>query len=510
MSSWPSLDRADDERLASSLAAGDSDALIQLLDRYAARLYDYSHALLRDQESAAGALHDALVAASAHVVGLREPPRFRSWLYALVRNECLRRLRDPDRPTERFEAPEVEDVFLNADEKAHRLETRQVVHAALAGLRGHERESLDLMLRHGLDAGEIGGVIGVPAQEATDLTWEANRRLDDALAAAVIARAGHQGCPEAAEVAGDGWPPVPAVVHRLIKHIDGCHACTERRHRTVSTGRLLQVLPVALMPTDLRGWILTTITAPESIPELDEIVRRAEPFDPWGWPVPLETPKTGAGADERRKPPPRVWPAIATAAAVLLVVFGGFLLMPDSSKSRSSAQASPGASSSPAADPSDPGGQTPTESESPSPTPTPTDSTSPSPSESPSSTPSASASPSQRPTRTPSPPASSQPPAKPGTLVAGGCGMEAGESSCPVTLRAVGGKVSWSVSGTSGGVTASGSGTLAKGGSASITVTRSGACTGSGGSGTVTISPGASAQVSWKCAPPDGDGGQNA
>lgn len=197
MSGWPSFDRADDERLARSLAAGDPSALIQVMDRYAARLYDYCHALLRDQEQAAGALHDALIAAYAHVSGLREPDRFRGWLYALVRNECMRRLRDPNRPAERQEAPEVEDGFLDGAELAQRMEARQLVHSGLAALRGREREALDLMLRHGLDAAEVGGVLGMDAREATDVTGRARARLDDALAAASSVRHGGD-CPDAA------------------------------------------------------------------------------------------------------------------------------------------------------------------------------------------------------------------------------------------------------------------------------------------------------------------------
>ncbi|MGH3243875.1 MAG: RNA polymerase sigma factor, partial [Spirillospora sp.] len=169
MSGWPTLDRADDERLARSLAAGDPSALIQVMDRYAARLYDYCHALLRDQDQAAGALHDALIAAYAHIPVLREPDGFRGWLYALVRNECMRRLRDPHRPAQRHEAPEAEEGFLDDVELAQRQDARQFVHGALSGLRGREREALDLMLRHGLDVVEIGGVLGINAEAATDL-----------------------------------------------------------------------------------------------------------------------------------------------------------------------------------------------------------------------------------------------------------------------------------------------------------------------------------------------------
>ncbi|OLT25491.1 hypothetical protein BJF79_44150, partial [Actinomadura sp. CNU-125] len=169
MSGWPTFDRADDERSARALAGGDPAALLQVMDRYAARLYDYCHALLRDRDAAAAALHDALVGASAQVSHLREPHLFRAWLYALVRAECLRRLGDPARPVERHEAPEVEDGFLDEEELARRLEARRLVRGALSVLRGREREALDLTLRHGLDIAEIGGVLDMDAPEAAEL-----------------------------------------------------------------------------------------------------------------------------------------------------------------------------------------------------------------------------------------------------------------------------------------------------------------------------------------------------
>ncbi|MFD0687970.1 RNA polymerase sigma factor [Actinomadura fibrosa] len=499
MSGWPSLDRADDDRLARSLAAGDPGALIQVMDRYAARLYDYCHALLRDQEPAAGALHDALVAAYAHVTLLREPEGFRGWLYALVRNECLRRLRDPHRPAERHEAPEVEEGFLDEEERFRRLEARHLVHGALAGLRGRERESLDLMLRHGLEPVEIAGVLGMDERQAADLTGEALARLDDALAAAFVARTGRRDCPDLDALLGtlpgaDGDQPLPPqAARRIVQHIGGCPVCHARRER-ISPARLLQVLPVAMMPTDLRGRVLATATDPALAADLAAVAQRAEPFDDWGWPVPVESAaprseRRGAGA------PRGLWAALAAAAAVVLIVTGAFFLMPSSGKERTGAQSGPVTSSS-APDPSES-----SESETPSDEPTPTEST-PTPTPS-TTTPTPSRTPTtRRPTRTPSRTVSSPPRA--GTLAVGGCTISGpGPGSCSASVRAVGGPVTWSVRGTSGGVSAGGGGRLASGQSASVQV--SGTCNPPGGSGTVSFSPGGVATITLSCQqPPDG------
>ena len=488
MSGWPNLDRADDERLARSLAEGEPSALIQVMDRYAARLYDYCHTMLRDQEQAAGALHDALIAAFAHVSAVREPERFRGWLYALVRNECARRLGDPDRPAERHEAPEVEDAFLDDAELAQRMEARRLVHGALAGLRGREREALDLMLRHGLDAVEVGGVLGMNAQEATDLTGDARARLDDALAAASLARSGGD-CPGVAAIVDEhGWPLPPPGVRGLLHHIESCRGCAARRDRTVSAARLLQVMPVAMMPTDLRGLVMATATDPALAHDLAGIAHRAEPFDTWGWPVPVD--RTAADTPRKRGAPRALWPVLAAVAAVMLIVAGVFYVLPDSSGGRTDAQGPPGPSTS-APSSSRPSGSgepsespTPTESESPTATPTPTTTT-------------------PAPTRTRRSPSRSSRPRptlsqRTGTLSVGSCTITGpGPGSCTLPVSARGGTVRWSVTGTSGGLSAAGGGTLASGQSAAVRV--SGTCEPPGASGTVGFSTGDRATVTLSC-----------
>ena len=57
MAGWPSLGRVEDRRLAQALRDGDALALAEIYDFYAPRLFDYCHALLRDQDLAADALH---------------------------------------------------------------------------------------------------------------------------------------------------------------------------------------------------------------------------------------------------------------------------------------------------------------------------------------------------------------------------------------------------------------------------------------------------------------------
>ncbi|SEG56766.1 RNA polymerase sigma factor, sigma-70 family [Thermomonospora echinospora] len=505
MSGWPSLDRSEDQRLAEALAAGDLDALAQVFDAYAARLYDYCHALLRDQDAASAALHDTLLAACAHAGGLTEPERLRAWLYALVRNECLRRLHASDahgnppppgmvvdpytgesRPPR--QAPEVQDAFLDESDRARRMELRRLVHGALSGLGGRRREALDLLLRHALSSDEVAGVLGLNESEAAELAVEARGRLDEALLVSIIAQA--RRCPEvSALMEGQQWPPEPAVAREVGRHLDdGCPVCAEQRERRVATGRLLQVLPVALLPADLRGAVLDSATAPEYAETRAAIAEQAEPFDEWGWPVPVGRsayrPTRGAGGRQG----PRLLPAVAAAVLVVLVVGAAFLWLPGGSGT----PAASGSSAKVTASGDDPSPSTTQESPSPDDSPSPTVSV-------PTVTPSSARPDSPSPTRS-----ASRSPSAPGTLAVGGCSIPAGASSCTITVSARGGPVRWSVVGRSG-VVAVGGGILSTGRSATVRATRLGRCTESG-SGSVSFSPNGTASVTWTCPPPDDPG----
>ncbi|MFB9838223.1 RNA polymerase sigma factor [Actinoallomurus acaciae] len=495
MAGWPSLGRVEDRRLAQSLRDGDTAALAEIYDFYAPRLFDYCHALLRDQDLAADALHDSLIATQEHIDKLREPERFRSWIYAIVRNECLRQLADPDRPEQRHEAPEQnEDAFLDAEERQRLEDTRQLVHSALAGMAARHREAIDLSARHDLSAEELGGVLGISSQQATELVAQARDDLDNSLAAAIIARTGRGDCPSVAALVDENvWPLPSDVARKLIRHIESCPVCRDRRKRKVSTNRLMQVLPIAAIPSDLRMAVLALAEAPDQHENRTRIAQRAEPFDVWGWPTSIER-RAQPARKERRSgdgTSSHLMPAIAVAACVVLVIGAIFLLTSGSDGPKN-------------ADNKVPGNVVAAPSDTPSDFPSPTDSVEPSPSKtkhSPTPTPTKHTPTPTPTTHRPAPPKTHKPSPKPtpGTLsVDGSCDMGI-SNSCTVMVRAVGGAVSWNSS-TSGPVSLSPSGgKLAKGGSVQVTVTQSEDACPDSKSATVFFSPNGSTSVTWSC-----------
>jgi RNA polymerase sigma factor (sigma-70 family) len=481
---WPSIDRAEDQRLAQSLCAGEPTALAEIYDAYAPRLFDYCHVLLRDQEAAALALHDSLIAVQERIGELPDVRLFRGWLYAVTRQECLRRRAHEDLPAHRRPAPEA-DGF-GADDAI-----RQLVHTALLVLNGAQREALDLSLRHELDTQELAAALSVMPHEASVRVAQARQDLDHAFAAVVVAATGRKECPSVAELAGPIDEPLGSEAYgKLARHIANCRICSAHANRKVATARLLHAMPAAAIPAALRARVLNTAIAPEFADLRHTIGMRAEP-----------------SADRepepelrwRRRMVPGLLPAIVAFACGLLVVGGLFLVLPGSGpKNASGEQAirSPGGVTSDSAlpSPSSRSSGTAGSSRSSSPKSRTNNRTSiPRPRKSTKTSP-PTPTPTDRRSQTPLLP----PPHGPGVLSVSGCLMN-GTYRCSVTVTANGGPVSWSVTGTSGSISADGSGTLQDGQAAYVTVTRHDIICLGGGSGSVSFDSGAQASIRWDC-----------
>jgi DNA-directed RNA polymerase specialized sigma24 family protein len=80
-----------DHAVVAAVVAGDADGFAAAYDQYATSLYACCRAVLPEPE-AAGAVLDTFLIATVKLDGLRDPDRLGSWLHAVARNECLRRL----------------------------------------------------------------------------------------------------------------------------------------------------------------------------------------------------------------------------------------------------------------------------------------------------------------------------------------------------------------------------------------------------------------------------------
>src|SRR5688500_11862517 len=88
-----------DADLVQDFVAGNSAALGELYDRFAAGLYDTAAAMLRDRDGASDVVQDVFCVAATKLGQLRDPTRVKPWLYAIARHEIFRRTKQRSRST---------------------------------------------------------------------------------------------------------------------------------------------------------------------------------------------------------------------------------------------------------------------------------------------------------------------------------------------------------------------------------------------------------------------------
>ena len=289
-----------DREVVAAIVAGDPAGLAEAYDRYATPLYSFCRSMLREPADAADAVQDTFVIAAPRMSGLRDPERLRSWLYAVARNECHRRLRAGSQHASIEEAPDVTDEAADVAAGVEQADLRALVRDALGGVGPAEREILELQLRQGLSGGEVASVLGISRNHAHALLSRARDQLETSLGALVVARTGRQDCPELDAMVRE-WDGVLTVLvrKRVNRHADRCRVCSGRRRREVSPAALLGIAPIAVLPlmagglpAGFRDQVLRIATgnAPAAVAHRAAVAKTSYPFGHHGFPRPLHQP----------------------------------------------------------------------------------------------------------------------------------------------------------------------------------------------------------------------------
>jgi RNA polymerase sigma factor (sigma-70 family) len=283
-----------DGEIVEAITAGDKAGLAAAYDRYAPALYAYCRSLLADPADAADAVQDTFIITAAKVRGLRDPERFRPWLYAVARNECFRQLRALGLSAPLDEVPEATARELGPADGPEREELRALVAAALTGLNPADREVIELSLRHTLDEADLADALGVSRNQAHALVMRARAQFEGSLGVLLVARAGREACPGLDDILA-GWNGELTILlrQRVNRHIESCEVCGERRRHELSPAMLLSMLPMVALPAGLREQVFRLIVdrSPAGVGYRDLVIRRAAPFGHSGFPRPIESPR---------------------------------------------------------------------------------------------------------------------------------------------------------------------------------------------------------------------------
>jgi RNA polymerase sigma factor (sigma-70 family) len=465
-----------DREIVAAIVAGNPAGLAAAYDLYAAALHTYCRTLLAEPADAADAVQDTFIVAAAKLEGLRDPDRLRPWLYAVARNECHRRLRARARTVDLDEAGEMTDDAIDVGRAAERVDLRNLVRSAIAGLNPGEREVIELSLRHDLEGPDLADALGVPVNQAHALASRARGQLERSLGALLVARSGREDCPELNEILASWDGDLTVLLRkRVSRHIEQCDVCGERKRRELSPAMLLGALPVFMLPPGLREQVLRLVSdpRPQAARYREHVAHQAEPFGRSGFPV-------SVAPLALLRPRGRTI-AFATVAALLLVLVGGVAAAAMLRHGGGTADAAAHGAATLGASPSASGSSSPTgpgkspdvkhkkaaASASPSVAPS---SANPTAAPKPTTT-TSKPTPTKSPTKSPSPTPSPTPP--PGTLSESPATIRIPElgDSATFTLTANGGPVSFAITGPTGLTISPASGDLTAGETVTVTVT---------------------------------------
>ncbi|THA57080.1 hypothetical protein E6P78_31570 [Streptomyces sp. A0958] len=251
-------------------------------------LFTYCLSVLCDHDAATEAL--GAVLALAERQGGRCPAdeeERKTWLYALARWTCLRRLTEqkqgrrahrrpepprphrgpadedrhtpsapaarparrtphtaqphtaqhaaaaPKAPAPAVPAPGASETPAAAE--AHRRELAQLAWPEAAGTTPEQREALELAVRHGLKPRAVAAVLGLDPTSARELLAGAACEVERTRAALAVVETGN--CPTAGRLTGDHRALLSATLRReLVRHVDDCPRCRRAAERAGAEG----------------------------------------------------------------------------------------------------------------------------------------------------------------------------------------------------------------------------------------------------------------------------------
>ena len=173
-----------DEQLVSRTLAGDRDAFGELVHKYQQMVFAYAFQKLRNEVDAQDVMQEVFLRAYRNLYGLRRPHRFRSWLYAIMSNECnrwLARAAKTRRHQVQLAQSSGDDLRV---EPAHTVPTegwRVDLEQAISTLSDENRVAVSMFYMGDCSLKEISEFLGVSVNTVKTKLHRARQQLGNAL-----------------------------------------------------------------------------------------------------------------------------------------------------------------------------------------------------------------------------------------------------------------------------------------------------------------------------------------
>ena len=355
-----------DVELVDRLRTHGPEGLRDVYDQYSSRLFGYAMSVTHDPAMAEDAVQDSLLIAMGAIDKLREPSRFRSWLFSITRNECLRQLRHRGRMafSEQSER-ELEQLAdeVDLDKNLDQEHAAQLVQAALAMLSPADRDTMSIAIQNDLDSAATAEALGMSANHVHARMSRARAAMADAVRVVMLLGTNGKYCPELRRTIERTHEPGPLTRKRVLRHRRQCDDCERRSNKAVlSLASALAVPIVAAAPSSLSDRLFSHPQETQAQAAALAAEREFRPSD--GFPVPVSPPGAGLLAT----PTALIAAASVVGVIALGAVIAAFVLLGGDSQddlappvSAGSASPAPTGSTSPSPAPSRSAGDRPRE-----------------------------------------------------------------------------------------------------------------------------------------------------
>jgi RNA polymerase sigma-70 factor (ECF subfamily) len=152
--------------------SGNREAFGELCDGHANKIFRVTYRITRNREDAEDAVQDAFLSAFVHLKDFDERSKFATWLTRIAINAALAKLRkkrgmrelpmdEPGSAEESGSHFEVPDTAPNPEEIYHRNERKEIVMAALDGLRPRARKVVEFNQLQERSTNETAQILGI-------------------------------------------------------------------------------------------------------------------------------------------------------------------------------------------------------------------------------------------------------------------------------------------------------------------------------------------------------------
>jgi RNA polymerase sigma-70 factor, ECF subfamily len=171
------MDDTEDAALIARCLGGQQDAYEAIVTRYQRGLFTVAFRMLGNYEDARDATQNAFVKAYEHLNTFDPNQRFFSWLFRILKNECLNVLR-ARRPSQEVS---LDMPSIRAADPVEVRERQKAIQTALMSLSTEYREVV--VLRHYTDLSydDIAVALGIPATKVKSRLYTARQQLGELL-----------------------------------------------------------------------------------------------------------------------------------------------------------------------------------------------------------------------------------------------------------------------------------------------------------------------------------------